>query len=39
VPPSVMEIGVARDRAWRVARAVAEQSWRDPRQAQCPTVE
>ena len=39
VPPSVMEIGVVRDRAWRVARAVAEQSWRDPRQAQCPTVE
>lgn len=39
VPPSVMEIGVVRDRAWRVARAVVEQSWRDPRQVLCPTAE
>lgn len=36
VPPLVGEIGVERDRAWRVARHVVEQAWTKPEEARCP---
>lgn len=36
VPPLVEEIGERRDRAWRVARSVAQQDWASPADALCP---
>ncbi|MEN5062011.1 S41 family peptidase [Luteimonas sp. TWI1416] len=38
VPPSVDEIGVGRDRAWRVARRIALQDWGTPDRAVCPPL-
>lgn len=35
VPPLVGEIGVQRDRAWRVARAIAQQDWARPADVVC----
>lgn len=37
VPPEVGELGVQRDRAWRIARAVVQQDWTSPDRATCPT--
>ncbi|HWW12217.1 MAG TPA: S41 family peptidase [Brevundimonas sp.] len=37
VPPEVGDLGVQRDRAWRVARAVVQQDWASPDRATCPT--
>lgn len=37
-PPLVEEIGVRRDRAWRIARNVVEQDWTRPEQARCPAA-
>ena len=39
VPPLVSEIGIQRDRAWRVARAVAQQDWTRPTDAVCPDLD
>lgn len=36
VPPEVAELGVQRDRAWRVARTVVQQDWSSPDRATCP---
>lgn len=36
VPPEVGELGVRRDRAWRVARTIVQQDWRSPDKAVCP---
>ncbi|MFC4819085.1 S41 family peptidase [Dokdonella ginsengisoli] len=37
-PPRVEEIGVRRDRAWRIARDVVEQEWATPDEARCPAA-
>lgn len=37
-PPLVGEVGVRRDRAWRIARAVVEQDWTRPEDAVCPAA-
>lgn len=37
-PPLVAEIGVRRDRAWRIARSVVEQEWTKPEEARCPAA-
>lgn len=39
VPPLVSEIGVRRDRAWRVARQVVDQDWSTPSEALCPELD
>lgn len=39
VPPRATEIGVRRDRAWRVARAVAQQEWTNPDDVLCPAAD
>lgn len=36
VPPSVDEIGLRRDGAWRVARTLLEDGWLTPETAKCP---
>lgn len=38
VPPQVEEAGTRRDRAWRVARAVALQDWATPDGVSCPPL-
>lgn len=35
-PPGVDEVGVVRDRAWRVAAGLLAQPWQRPAQARCP---